>query len=284
MEVFFMKNKKKKKNFYPFTNDIVFCYVLTSHPELAKELLELILGFEIDHVDVVDEQKVLNYTADNKSVRLDVYMKNDSDVFDVEMQSFASNDLERRMRYYQAANACDDLKRGDDYNKLKNCYVIFICTYDPFKEGEAVYRFRMLEEEDRTKDYDDGARNIVINATSDDERISPGLRNLLSYIRNGDPVDNLTNRIQNVVDEANQSSTQRRTIMTIEEKMNLISRQSKEEGLQEGNYLTMFSTVDHLMSKGTFDTEEDACEFLGYDFNEYMNAKKQHKEKETETC
>ena len=268
-----MNEKKKKKNIYPFTHDIVFCYVLTSHPELAKELLELILGFEIDHVDVVDEQKVLNYTADNKSVRLDVYMKNDSDVFDVEMQSFASNDLERRMRYYQATNACDDLKRGDDYNRLKNCYVIFICTYDPFEEGEAVYRFRMLEEEERTKRYDDGARNIVINATSKDERISPGLRNLLSYLRNGDPVDNLTNRIQNVVEEANQSSKQRSTIMTIEEKMNLISRQSREEGRQEGDDNRVLQSVNNLIANNYVRSEEEACKALNYDFNEYLLAK-----------
>ena len=160
----------------------------------------------------------------------------------------------------------------------KNCYVIFICTYDPFKEDEAVYRFRMLEEEDRAKDYDDGGRNIVINATSDDERISPGLRNPLSYIRNGDPVDNLTNRIQNVVDEANQSSTQRRTIMTIEEKMNLISRQSKEEGRQEGHRNNMIASVNSLIINKYVKSEEEACRALNYDFNEYLLAKNHLKE------
>ena len=35
----------------------------------------------------------------------------------------------------------------------------------------------------------------------------------------------------------------------------------------------MLSTVDHLLSKGSFSSEEEVCEFLGYDFNEYLAAK-----------
>ena len=66
--------------------------------------------------------------------------------------------------------------------------------------------------------------------------------------------------------------------MTLYEKLRDASRQGFEEGLQEGNYNRTLSTIDHLLSKGSFATEKEACDFLGYDFNEYLVAKKQTSE------
>ena len=63
MEVFIsMKNERigsavDDRKIYPFTNDYMFCYVLSSNPDLAKELLELILDIQIDHVEVIEAQK-----------------------------------------------------------------------------------------------------------------------------------------------------------------------------------------------------------------------------------
>ena len=57
--------------------------------------------------------------------------------------------------------------------------------------------------------------------------------------------------------------------MTLYEKLRDASRQ----GEKEGNYNRMLSTIDHLLSKGSFATEEEACEFLGYVFDEYEKAK-----------
>ena len=57
--------------------------------------------------------------------------------------------------------------------------------------------------------------------------------------------------------------------MTLYEKLN----DKYREGKQKGDYNRMLSTVDHLLSKGSFSSEEEVCEFLGYDFNEYLAAK-----------
>ena len=275
--------KNKEWVFYPFTNDLMFCYVLSNNPDLAKELIEIILGIKVDHVEVIVPQKILNYSIDSRSVRFDVYMKNDTEIFDVEMQSSSVKDLPKRMRYYQAAITCDDLNRGEDYNDLKNSYVIFICKKDPFHVGRAVYRFRMKEDDDVVTDYDDGTYDVVINCEGNDTTLSEELRNLLSFLKDGKPVDNFTHRIQNEVEQFNQDPSFRRTAMTLYEKIRDASRQSKEEGLQEGleigiqkgDYDRLLSTVDHLLSNGSFASEEEACIFLGYDFNEYQIAKKQ---------
>ena len=60
--------------------------------------------------------------------------------------------------------------------------------------------------------------------------------------------------------------------MTIEEKMNLISRVSKQEGIEIGSLIKMKQTVENLINKGAFRTEEEACEFLGYGLEEYHAA------------
>lgn len=267
MEVFIsMKNERigsavDDRKIYPFTNDYMFCYVLSSNPDLAKELLELILDIQIDHVEVIEAQKVLNYNNDSHSIRLDVYLKNDTDIFDVEMQAFHSRDLERRMRYYQSANACEDLNRGDDYNKLKNCYVIFICDFDPFHKGDAIYRFSMKNEKYDDLNYDDGAYNIVVNIRSKDPNISDELRNLLHYLNEGKAVDNFTLKLQNEVEQINRNPNWRKKAMTIEEKINLVSRISREEGKEEGRIEGISQSrelfIQYLIDHGK--TEDEAC-------------------------
>ena len=193
----------KKK--YVFTNDYMFCYVLSSKPELAKELIELILGVEIESVDVVEQQKVLNYDISAHSVRLDVYLKNSKEIFDVEMQTSDKHDLPRRMRYYQGANAYDDLKKGNDYNGLKNCYVIFLCSFDPFGKGDAIYRFVTKNDKYEDIEFDDGAYSLIINSRSSEQNIPKELKNFLLYLSSGEVTDEFTSRIQAVVDQVNEN-------------------------------------------------------------------------------
>ena len=50
------------------------------------------------------------------------------------MQTASGFALGKRSRYYQANMDLDCLKEGEDYAKLKKCYVIFLCTFDYFKK------------------------------------------------------------------------------------------------------------------------------------------------------
>ncbi|MBR4470025.1 MAG: Rpn family recombination-promoting nuclease/putative transposase [Erysipelotrichaceae bacterium] len=268
-----INNRRKYEENYPFTNDLMFCYVLSNNPDLAKELIELILDLKIDHVEIAESQKTLNYSIDSRSVRFDVYMKNDTDVFDVEMQTGDTYDLPKRMRYYQAAITCDDLSRGDSYSRLRNSYVIFICTKDPFGTGNAIYRFRMMEEDDMAIEYDDGAYDVVINCAGHDPSMSQELQNLLSYLREGSPVDNFTHRIQNEVEQFNQDPSFRRTAMTLYEKIRDASREGLQKGLQKGDYNRILQSVKSLIANNYVESEEEACKALNYDFNEYLAAK-----------
>jgi hypothetical protein len=58
--------------------------------ELCKRILEVILDMEIDHIEYPEEQKVIDLSKDAKSVRLDVYIK-DNELMDDEITKIFLN-------------------------------------------------------------------------------------------------------------------------------------------------------------------------------------------------
>lgn len=55
------------------------------------------------------------------------------------MQSTDKKNLPKRTRYYQGMIDLNIINKGEDYNKLKKSYVIFICDYDEFGLGRHIY-------------------------------------------------------------------------------------------------------------------------------------------------
>ena len=70
---------------------------------------------------------------------MDVFAREGSRVFDIEMQVSPEDRIGRRMRYYQAAIDATELGPGEDYGLLPESFVVFFCATDPFRAGEAVY-------------------------------------------------------------------------------------------------------------------------------------------------
>ena len=54
------------------------------------------------------------------------------------MQGYIEYNIAKRSRYYQSVIDIDSLSKGHSYKDLSNAFVIFICTYDPFKLGMQV--------------------------------------------------------------------------------------------------------------------------------------------------
>ena len=71
----------KKYEELTFTDDFMFCKILTNNPELCHELLELILGRKVGAFTRLDKQKPIEITADGKGVRFDVYSEATSFLF-----------------------------------------------------------------------------------------------------------------------------------------------------------------------------------------------------------
>ena len=62
------------------------------------------------------------------------------------------------------------LKSGEDFGKLKQVYVIFICNYDPFGYDRVLYTIKNRCLEEPEMNYDDGAETIVLYTKEQRER------------------------------------------------------------------------------------------------------------------
>ena len=70
-----------------FTDNYMFCKVLQQNTELCKKMLEILLHMEIKEVKVIESEKPIENFYNSKGVRLDLYVKNDDESFDIEMQT-----------------------------------------------------------------------------------------------------------------------------------------------------------------------------------------------------
>ncbi|MFR4784623.1 MAG: PD-(D/E)XK nuclease family transposase [Pilosibacter sp.] len=61
----------------------------------------------------------------------------------MEMQTTDNKNLPKRSRYYQGQMDRAALKTGEDFARLPQSIVIFICTFDPF--GRERYRYTFVE-------------------------------------------------------------------------------------------------------------------------------------------
>ena len=124
-----------------FANNFLFCKIMESEPELCRQLLELLLHVKIDHLETPQAERTMQEWIDAKSVRFDVYTKDDKRIFDVEVQTSNNKNLPKRSRYYQSVIDMDNLSKGENYTKLKDSYIIFLCLEDAFGKGLPVYFF-----------------------------------------------------------------------------------------------------------------------------------------------
>ncbi len=198
-------------------NDFVFCKAMLDEG-LCKDVLETVLGIEIDRVEHVDRQHVIDADPGSKAVRLDVYVRDGAGtVYDVEMQVTNDPCLARRARYYHAQMATEQLERGAFYRELPEAYSIFFCLFDPFGQGRRVYSFESRCREDEGLALKDGATTVFLAVTSPGDRSQPDeLNNLLDYIAGGDASGDLPERMDDRVRDVIGSTEWRREYMLLE--------------------------------------------------------------------
>ena len=96
------------------SNDFLFGKVMRSRPGLCRKLLQRILPeLDIAHIEVIETQKTIDEDRDARSVRLDVYVRDETDrVYSIEMQMADTKELRRRSRYYQGMIDLQLLEKG----------------------------------------------------------------------------------------------------------------------------------------------------------------------------
>lgn len=152
--------------------------------ENCRQLLELVLGFPIEKVEV-DREKSMVYNPDYKGIRLDILAKDEARTrYNVEMQAVKYKALGKRSRYYQSQMDMELLLSGEEYASLPNTYVIFICDFDPFGEKKYRYTFETRCLESETVKIHDGRTGIFLSTCGQNEHEVPaGLVKFLQYVK-----------------------------------------------------------------------------------------------------
>ena len=155
------------------------------------------------------------------------------------MQTTNKNNLIERSRYYLSLSDTENLKPGEEYNKVKNTYIIFICDYDLFNKGEAKYIVREHIEKENGEfildtNYNGGYAKIYLNLKADLSRIqSRNLKDLIQYMNMGIPSSKLTKELDEEVKKIKNSSIERRKYMTLQYYFEQEHEKGKEENAKE---------------------------------------------------
>ena len=174
-EVIYLANKPSGENREEFLEylkkfcllDDTFMRKYFEKTECVEEILRIIL----DSKDLKVIQSNTQYVIANlqgKEVQLDIYAIADENVrYDVEVENSKKRAVPKRTRYYSSLIDANILKKGDDFTKLPESYVIFITKNDYFNKGLPIYHIKSYIEE--TKEVFEDERNVIyINASYKD--------------------------------------------------------------------------------------------------------------------
>ena len=155
--------------------------------EICRKVLETILGISIREVSIPARQGTATTPYGEKGMRFHAYINDDMEtVYNVEMEcrNQKKAPLPQKARYYEESMDLDIISAGEDCEKLKKSFVIFVCTFDPFSDGCHIYTF-----ENRCKEYPslalgDEATKIFLNTKGTINDIDQEMLDLLSYMEN----------------------------------------------------------------------------------------------------
>ena len=247
-------------------------------PDLCRRLIEEILQIKIIEIFDPDREKSIQSRRDSKGIRLDVYVedKTANRVFDVEMQISDVDHIPKRARYYQSLIDQDRLKHGGTYRDLSESYIIFICTFDRFKNGRYIYTFRERCEENPAIALNDGATKIFLNTTGTVGDVSDELKNFLRYVDSGIVSGKLVSDFDDAIKSVKIARETRLSYMTFE--MALSEREMQgfelgvEKGLREGRQEEKNSiALTMLQSKMSLDLIQ---KFTGLSIEKFMSSRK----------
>ena len=215
-------------------NNFIFYKVMHNNPDVCKELLEILLQINIDHITMHTEETI-EVDYDKKSVRLDVYAVGSDKAYNLEMQTTDKGELPERARYYQGILDVQELNQGGEYKNLKDSYVIFICVPDIFKKGLAKYTFENLCLENPEIKLNDRAYKYYFIATNYDKILDEKQKAFLELVMTPDAknTNSFTEKISRLVEEAKQNSKWRKQFMDLEREYAYKFREGKAEGIKE---------------------------------------------------
>ena len=244
----------KKFEDLTFTDHYMFEKVLKI-PEICKELLERLLKIQIERLEYPEVEKTISPYYETKGVRLDVYVKDNNKVFDIELQNSTDLNLGLRTRYYQSMLDTDNLLKGQHYTELPDSYIVFICKNAPFEKELPIYTFQTVCIENPNLTIKDNAIKKIFNAKAYNKEEDVAIKSFLQYINNNKTVDDFTQRLDSFVEKIKQEEVNRKEYqsMNIHDQDTFLRGKNEgfeagmQQGMQQGIQQTKFETAKNML-------------------------------------
>lgn len=230
----------------PLSDDFMFGEIM-SREKIAKLFLESLLNKKIARIEYIGKQETIEDSAAAHGVRLDVYLQDDAHtMYNIEIQTVNKYDLERRTRYYQQKIDARTLRKGEHYRDLPDSYIIFVCTFDYFKLGFAVYEKQSSLKNRPDIEFNDGSHVFILNSRFTVNNTSLPIEEFLKFLQTNDSdapyQSELTREVVSAVDEVRNDTTREGIYMTLAMKMD----ESREEGRKEERLLALKKMMKNL--------------------------------------
>ena len=250
------------------SNDFMFKEVMKSNKGLCKRLVGSIMQQDIEDIVYIETEKTLQPYYDSRGIRLDVILADENHTrYNLEMQARNVISkagvalLPKRTRYYQSVIDMDMLKKGQDFDELDPLVLIFICTFDFYKEGRYVYTFKSRCLENLELELANDVTVKLVNAKGKQGQVNDLLKNFLQYVMTNEPVDDFTKDVERQVWAVKNDKKAREEYMVLQAKIReheIVAYEAGEaqghaaglaEGLAEGEAKKSRETAIKMLKK-----------------------------------
>ena len=250
------------------SNDFMFKEVMKSNKGLCKRLVGSIMQQDIEDIVYIETEKTLLPYYDSRGIRLDVILADDNHTrYNLEMQARNVISkagvalLPKRTRYYQSVIDMDMLKQGENFDQLNPLVLIFICTFDFYKEGRYVYTFKSRCLENLELELANDVTVKLVNAKGKHGQVNTLLKNFLRYVMTNEPVDDFTEDVERQVWAVKNDKKAREEYMVLQAKIReheIVAYEAGEaqghaaglaEGLAEGEAKKSRETAIKMLKK-----------------------------------
>lgn len=163
-------------------NDTIFGLVMG-----RKDICKLFLKSTIPDVDFADlkittQKEIVNHYQ-SKTIRLDVLAVDEQgNHYDIEIQVKNEHNVPQRSKFYHSMMTNRMLEQGENYQKVKATYVIFVCMFNVNTE-EALSHFEMINRNNLSEKLNDGTHTILLNVNADSSKLNENLQGLIQVLR-----------------------------------------------------------------------------------------------------
>ena len=246
---------QKKWESLTFTDDFIFSRVM--HDEhICRQVVELILGVRIGKIRYLSAQDEHKIDPDSMRIIMDVFLRDENRIINVEMQTGHKKELPKRSRYYQSVADVSTTSTGTMYRDLPENILIFICTFDPFDRDFPRYTFQYICNEDKRLKLKDGSLRIFLNTRATKlSTLDQKLQAFYHYLQKGVVESDLTQTISDSITTLKNNSIERRHYMTLALKMADARYDGYEEGFDKGREDGLQVGIQQGLEQGAYQTK-----------------------------